>query len=42
MAYNLVWHNGKWYVQSATGKYLGGYTTRVLAESLLKDLEAQE
>jgi hypothetical protein len=32
----------KWYVQSETGKYLGGYASRVLAENLLRDLEAAE
>jgi hypothetical protein len=42
MAYNLILLNGKWYVQSSSGRYLGGYATRVLAESLLKDLEAAE
>ncbi len=42
MAYKLVSLNGKWYVQSDSGKYLGGYASRVLAETLLEDLEAAE
>ena len=39
MAYKLIAINGKWYVQSSTGKFLGGYASRQLAISLLKDLE---
>jgi hypothetical protein len=40
MAYKLVLLNGKWYVQTDSGKYLGGYANRALTESLLSELEA--
>ena len=42
MNYRIVSIGDKWYVQSETGKYLGGYTSRKLAENLLRDLEAAE
>jgi len=39
MTYKLVLLNDKWYVQTNSGKYLGGYASRALAVSLLSDLE---
>jgi hypothetical protein len=40
MNYRIVSVGDKWYVQSDSGKYLGGYASRKLAENLLRDLEA--
>jgi hypothetical protein len=42
MNYRIVSIGGKWYVQTETGKYLGGYASRKLSENLLRDLEAAE
>jgi len=40
MNYRIVSIGSKWYVQSETGKYFGGSTSRILVETLLRDLEA--
>ena len=42
MSYRLENINGKWYVQTETGRYLGGYVSLALAQSLLNDLLAEE
>jgi hypothetical protein len=40
MNYRIVSIDNKWYVQSKSGKYFGGYLSRNLADMLLRDLEA--
>jgi hypothetical protein len=40
MNYRIVVIGDRWYVQTETGKYLGGYASRRLTEKLLRDLEA--
>jgi hypothetical protein len=42
MSYRLVTFGDKWYVQSQTGKYFGGYASQRLAETLKQELEAAE
>jgi hypothetical protein len=42
MNYRIVSVGDKWYVQTDSGKYLGGYASRRLTEKLLRDLEAAE
>jgi hypothetical protein len=42
MNYRIVSVGNKWYVQSDSGKYLGGYASRKLVENLLRDLEAAQ
>jgi hypothetical protein len=42
MNYRIVSLNNKWYIQSNTGKYLGGYAHRKWADNLLKKLETQK
>ena len=39
MSYRLTTIGNKWYVQSESGRYFGGYASQALAKNLMKKLE---
>jgi hypothetical protein len=42
MKYRIVSFGDKWYVQSQSGRYFGGYLTRSAAENLMYEFEELE